>query len=242
MFLPAGAKSLLSEDHLAQQDLALLAVLDFLCECGSVQPVYGLLFKPQEVRRRLLLLLQQVDFSRALHLHMVGVVGVAAPVAPERLANPPLCLPLFQYLLLLKKLPAEGSLAPEEFDSLLDPLAYGDFAPVSIFLWLFPSEWWLKRLCAALPPQRPVFGLPSGPGRLCCCSAGFVTLHQESGGIPPPARGNETRSGIAAPSRVCILVSPARVPRVPGCREHVGGIDAYATYWGLDRNITVYQH
>lgn len=101
-FPPAGAKSLLSEDHLAQQDLALLAVLDFLCECGTVQPAHGLLFKPQEVRRRLLLLLQQVDFSRALHLHMVGgwVGGVCEEAAPhththaQRLANPPLCLPL----------------------------------------------------------------------------------------------------------------------------------------------------
>uniref|UniRef100_A0A8C4HE84 non-specific serine/threonine protein kinase n=1 Tax=Dicentrarchus labrax TaxID=13489 RepID=A0A8C4HE84_DICLA len=91
------AKSLLADDHLAQQDLALLAVLEFLCECGSVQPVHGLLFKPQEVRRRLLLLVEQIDFSKALHLNM--------------------------YLVLLKKLPAEDSLSPEEFDSLLRPLA-----------------------------------------------------------------------------------------------------------------------
>nr|XP_046246217.1 serine-protein kinase ATM isoform X2 [Scatophagus argus] len=92
-----GAKSLLADDHLAQQDLAVLAVLEFLCECGSVQPIHGLLFKPQEVRRRLLLLLEQIDFSKALHLNM--------------------------YLVLLKKLPAEDSLCPEEFDSLLGPLA-----------------------------------------------------------------------------------------------------------------------
>ncbi|XP_010789117.1 serine-protein kinase ATM [Notothenia coriiceps] len=92
-----GAKSLLAEDHLAQQDLALLAVLDFLCECGSMQPVHALLFKPQEVRRRLLLLAEQVDFNKALHLNM--------------------------YLLLLKKLPAEDSLSPEDFDTLLRPLA-----------------------------------------------------------------------------------------------------------------------
>ncbi|XP_078023307.1 serine-protein kinase ATM isoform X1 [Epinephelus lanceolatus] len=92
-----GAKSLLADDHLAQQDLALLAVLEFLCECGSIQPVHGLLFKPQEVRRRLLLLAKQMDFSKALHLNM--------------------------YLVLLKKLPTEDSLSPEEFDSLLRPLA-----------------------------------------------------------------------------------------------------------------------
>ncbi len=69
---PSGAKSLLADDHLAHQDLALLAVLEFLCECGSVQPVHGLLFKPQEVRRRLLLLVDQINFSKALHLNMVS--------------------------------------------------------------------------------------------------------------------------------------------------------------------------
>lgn len=69
---PSGAKSLLADDHLVQQDQALLAVLEFLCECGSVQPVHGLLFKPQEVRRRLLLLVEQMDFGKALHLNMVG--------------------------------------------------------------------------------------------------------------------------------------------------------------------------
>ncbi|XP_028274525.1 serine-protein kinase ATM isoform X2 [Parambassis ranga] len=92
-----GAKSLLADSQLAPQDLALLAVLEFLCECGSVQPFHGLLFKPQEVRRRLLLLVEQVDFSKSLHLNM--------------------------YLVLLEKLPAEDSLSPEEFDSLLRPLA-----------------------------------------------------------------------------------------------------------------------
>ncbi|XP_020498541.2 serine-protein kinase ATM [Labrus bergylta] len=92
-----GAKSMLADDHMALQDLALLAVLEFLCECGSVQPVQRLLFKPQEVRRRLLLLLEQIDFGKAVHLNM--------------------------YLVLLKKLPAGDSLSPEEFDSLLRPLA-----------------------------------------------------------------------------------------------------------------------
>ncbi|CAJ1065758.1 serine-protein kinase ATM [Xyrichtys novacula] len=92
-----GARSLLADDHLAHQDLALLAVLEFVCECGSVQPVHGLLFKPQEVRRWLLQLAEQIDFGKATHLNM--------------------------YLLLLKKLPAGNSLSPEEFDSLLRPLA-----------------------------------------------------------------------------------------------------------------------
>ncbi|KAM8905494.1 serine-protein kinase ATM [Spinachia spinachia] len=94
-----GAKSLLADDRLAQQDVALLAVLELLCECGCARRVPGLLFKPEEVRRRLLLLLlpEQMDFGRALHMNV--------------------------YLVLLKKLPAEDSLSPEEFDALLRPLA-----------------------------------------------------------------------------------------------------------------------
>ncbi|XP_074534953.1 serine-protein kinase ATM [Halichoeres trimaculatus] len=92
-----GAKSLLADDHLSPHDLAVLAILEFLCECGSVQAVHGLLFKPQEVRRRLLLAMDQIDFSKAVQLNM--------------------------YLVLLKKLPTEDSLSPEEFDSLLRPLA-----------------------------------------------------------------------------------------------------------------------
>ncbi|KAM4566592.1 serine-protein kinase ATM isoform 3-T3 [Odontesthes bonariensis] len=92
-----GAKSLLAEDYLAPQDPALLAVLEFLCACGSVQPIHSLLFKPQEVRRRLLLLVEHINFSKALHLNV--------------------------YLVLLTKLPAEDSLSPEEFDLLLRPLA-----------------------------------------------------------------------------------------------------------------------
>lgn len=68
----SGAKCPLAEDNLAHQDLALLAVLEFLCECASIQPVHSLLFKPQEVRRRLLLLLEHIDFTKALHLNMVS--------------------------------------------------------------------------------------------------------------------------------------------------------------------------
>uniref|UniRef100_A0A665TGJ9 non-specific serine/threonine protein kinase n=1 Tax=Echeneis naucrates TaxID=173247 RepID=A0A665TGJ9_ECHNA len=69
---PPGAKSLLAEDHLGQQDMALLAILEFLCECSSAKHVQGLLFKPQDVQRRLLLLLEQIDLSKALHLNMVS--------------------------------------------------------------------------------------------------------------------------------------------------------------------------
>uniref|UniRef100_A0A6Q2YDU3 Telomere-length maintenance and DNA damage repair domain-containing protein n=1 Tax=Esox lucius TaxID=8010 RepID=A0A6Q2YDU3_ESOLU len=99
MFHPLlGAKSLLSEEHLSQHDLAFLASLEFLSLCASAECVYGLSFKPAEVRRKLLLLLEQMDFTKPLHLNM--------------------------YLVLLKKLPAEDTLlAAEEFDSLIKPLA-----------------------------------------------------------------------------------------------------------------------
>uniref|UniRef100_A0A8C5AWJ5 non-specific serine/threonine protein kinase n=1 Tax=Gadus morhua TaxID=8049 RepID=A0A8C5AWJ5_GADMO len=70
--IPTGAQPLLAEEHLASEDLALLASLEFLCVCASVQPAHSLLFKPQEVRRKLLQLLEHVDFSRALHVNMVG--------------------------------------------------------------------------------------------------------------------------------------------------------------------------
>lgn len=83
MLLPSGAKSLLADELLAQQDLALLAILEFLCECSSAPPVHGLLFKPQEVRRRLLLLLEQMDFSKALHLRMVGPSGSSDQVVDQ---------------------------------------------------------------------------------------------------------------------------------------------------------------
>uniref|UniRef100_A0A4W5QBE2 non-specific serine/threonine protein kinase n=1 Tax=Hucho hucho TaxID=62062 RepID=A0A4W5QBE2_9TELE len=92
------AKSLLAEEHLAQQDLAVLASLEFLSLCVSAEFIHGLSFKPAEVRHKLLLLLEQIDCTKPLHLNM--------------------------YLVLLKKLPAEEtSLAAEEFDSLLRPLA-----------------------------------------------------------------------------------------------------------------------
>uniref|UniRef100_A0A674EVG6 non-specific serine/threonine protein kinase n=1 Tax=Salmo trutta TaxID=8032 RepID=A0A674EVG6_SALTR len=89
---------LLAEEHLAQQDLAILAGLEFLSLCVSAEFIHGLSFKPVEIRRKLLLLLEQIDCTKPLHLNM--------------------------YLVLLKKLPAEDtSLAAEDFDSLLRPLA-----------------------------------------------------------------------------------------------------------------------
>ncbi|CAM4557078.1 unnamed protein product [Leuciscus chuanchicus] len=93
-----GTKSALSEEHLSRQDLAFLSVLGFLSLCGSSELNGGFSFKPLDTQRKLLKLLDLTDFSQMLHLHM--------------------------YLSLLKKLPAEvSSLDPEEFDTLLRPLA-----------------------------------------------------------------------------------------------------------------------
>ncbi|KAK7172240.1 hypothetical protein R3I93_004526 [Phoxinus phoxinus] len=93
-----GTKSALSEEHLSRQDLAFLSVLGFLSLCGSSELNAGFSFKPLDTQRKLLKLLDLTDFSQMLHLHM--------------------------YLSLLKKLPAEvSSLDPEEFDTLLRPLA-----------------------------------------------------------------------------------------------------------------------
>ncbi|XP_042342685.1 serine-protein kinase ATM [Plectropomus leopardus] len=148
-----GAKSLLAGDHLAQHDLALLAVLEFLCECGSIQPVHGLPFKPQDVRRRLLLMAEQMDFSKALHLNM--------------------------YLVLLKKLPVEDSLSPEEFDSLLRPV--GDLCSLyrqdqeicaAVLLGLLPSIMSLGKTHHTLEEMRHV------QGSLLQVMTGFCFLSQ----------------------------------------------------------------
>ncbi|RVE64573.1 hypothetical protein OJAV_G00127090 [Oryzias javanicus] len=134
-----GAKCLLAEENLSQQDTALLAALAFLCECASVPPAHGLLFKPYEVRRRLLLFLEQMDFSKALHLNV--------------------------YLVLLKNLPAEDSLSPEEFDLLLRPL--GDLCGLyrqdqelceAVLVTLLPSIKSLGRARPALEDMKHVQG------------------------------------------------------------------------------------
>ncbi|XP_034556513.1 serine-protein kinase ATM [Notolabrus celidotus] len=155
-----GAKSLLADDHLAHQDRAFLAILEFLCECGSVQPVHGLLFKPQEVRRRLLLVVEQIDFGKAVQLNM--------------------------YLVLLKKLPAEDSLSPEEFDSLLRPLAevcsqYRQDQEVcaAVLLGLLPSIKSMGKTHHALEEMRHV------QGSLIQVVYGFCVLSQTGKCIAP---------------------------------------------------------
>lgn len=205
---PSGAKSLLADDHLAQQDLAFLAVLDFLCECGSVQPVHGLLFKPQEVRRRLLLLLEQIDFSKALHLNMVGsscreevwlLLVLVVQLMNINIWISFSILSCWRSFLLRTRSLQRNSIRcfalwrRESFCDCFNAFHIICAANNSLFV--------VRCL------QGPVFSVPSGPRDLCCCSAGFVTLHQEPGENPPRAGGNETRSGISAKSGVWILVS-----------------------------------
>ncbi|XP_065137946.1 serine-protein kinase ATM [Paramisgurnus dabryanus] len=95
--ISTGALSALSEQHLTNQDVAFLSVLGFLSLCASSDLNGGFSFKPLDMQRKLLKLLDLTDFSQPLHLNM--------------------------YLSLLKKLPAEvTSLATEEWDALLRPL------------------------------------------------------------------------------------------------------------------------
>uniref|UniRef100_A0A9J7ZJS6 non-specific serine/threonine protein kinase n=1 Tax=Cyprinus carpio carpio TaxID=630221 RepID=A0A9J7ZJS6_CYPCA len=70
-FLIIGTKSALSEEHLSRQDLAFLSVLGFLSLCASSELNGGFSFKPLDTQRKLLKLLDLIDFSQMLHLHMV---------------------------------------------------------------------------------------------------------------------------------------------------------------------------
>ncbi|XP_059370854.1 serine-protein kinase ATM isoform X1 [Carassius carassius] len=125
-----GTKSALSEEHLSRQDLAFLSVLGFLSLCASSELNSGFSFKPLDTQRKLLKLLDLIDFSQMLHLHM--------------------------YLSLLKKLPAEiTSLDPEEFDTLLRPLA--DVCS----LYRQDQEVCAAILCSLLPSIRCLGRTPS---------------------------------------------------------------------------------
>uniref|UniRef100_A0A8C2EAU1 non-specific serine/threonine protein kinase n=1 Tax=Cyprinus carpio TaxID=7962 RepID=A0A8C2EAU1_CYPCA len=63
-------KSALSEEHLSRQDLAFLSVLGFLSLCASSELNGGFSFKPLDTQRKLLKLLDLINFSQMLHLHM----------------------------------------------------------------------------------------------------------------------------------------------------------------------------
>ncbi|XP_069747371.1 serine-protein kinase ATM isoform X3 [Narcine bancroftii] len=92
-----GAKNVLSEDNLTKHDFLLLDILQFLCCCTAAGQMHILSFRPSEIRRKLLSLIQDHNISKSSHLHM--------------------------YLILLKELPSEeGILASSDFATLLNPL------------------------------------------------------------------------------------------------------------------------
>ncbi|XP_053166934.1 serine-protein kinase ATM [Hemicordylus capensis] len=85
-----GATSPLAEEHLTKQDLLLLDILKFLCIAVTAAPVQTVCFRAADVRRKLLMLIDgnAFDYIKPLHLHM--------------------------YLTLLKELPSEENLLPED--------------------------------------------------------------------------------------------------------------------------------
>nr|XP_014351298.1 PREDICTED: serine-protein kinase ATM [Latimeria chalumnae] len=95
-----GAKSSLSEEHLTKQDSLLLDTLRFLCGCVTAGQMCTVSFRPADIRRKLLLLIEEnsLDTGKPLHLQL--------------------------YLTLLKELPTKESVLPaDSFFSLLKPLS-----------------------------------------------------------------------------------------------------------------------
>uniref|UniRef100_UPI00398F1282 serine-protein kinase ATM-like n=1 Tax=Pristiophorus japonicus TaxID=55135 RepID=UPI00398F1282 len=95
----SGAKSILAEENLTKHDFLLLDILRFLCCCTAAGQIHALSFRSGDIRRKLLMLIQENDhgISKSLHLHM--------------------------YLILLKELPSEESVLPsDDFSILLKPL------------------------------------------------------------------------------------------------------------------------
>ncbi|GCB70201.1 hypothetical protein scyTo_0010722, partial [Scyliorhinus torazame] len=94
-----GAKSILAEENLTKHDFLLLDTLRFLCCCTAAGQMHVLSFRPSDIRRKLLMLIEEKDhsISKSLHLHM--------------------------YLILLKELPAEECVLPsDDFSILVKPL------------------------------------------------------------------------------------------------------------------------
>nr|XP_009682092.1 PREDICTED: serine-protein kinase ATM isoform X1 [Struthio camelus australis] len=85
-----GAVSPLAEEQLTKQDLLLLEILRFLCICVTTVQIQTVSFRASDIRRKLLMLTDRSTFDSAkpLHLHM--------------------------YLVLLKELPIEENLLPED--------------------------------------------------------------------------------------------------------------------------------
>ncbi|XP_041054809.1 serine-protein kinase ATM isoform X1 [Carcharodon carcharias] len=94
-----GAKSILAEENLTKHDFLLLDTLRFLCCCTAAGQVHVLSFRSSDIRRKLLMLIEEQDhsISKSLHLHM--------------------------YLILLKELPSEECVLPsDDFSILVKPL------------------------------------------------------------------------------------------------------------------------
>ncbi|NXJ58989.1 ATM kinase, partial [Rostratula benghalensis] len=85
-----GALSPLAEEQLTKQDLLLLEILRFLCICVTAVPLQTVSFRASDIQRKLLMLTDSsvFDSAKPLHLHM--------------------------YLVLLKELPVEEHLLPED--------------------------------------------------------------------------------------------------------------------------------
>ncbi|KAJ6662351.1 hypothetical protein lerEdw1_012515 [Lerista edwardsae] len=90
-----GASSPLSEEHLTKQDLLLLDILKFLCVAVTAAPIQTVCFRASDIQRKILMLIDgnAFDYCKPLHLHV--------------------------YLLLLKELPSEENLLPEDHVLLL---------------------------------------------------------------------------------------------------------------------------
>ncbi|KAG8452945.1 hypothetical protein GDO86_004664 [Hymenochirus boettgeri] len=67
-----GAVSPLSEEHLNKPELVLLQTLEFLCLCSSAAQSHTLNFRPSDIRRKLLALIDNnvLDINKPLHLHV----------------------------------------------------------------------------------------------------------------------------------------------------------------------------
>ncbi|XP_063807673.1 serine-protein kinase ATM isoform X2 [Pseudophryne corroboree] len=83
-----GAVSPLSEEHLTKSEMVLLQTLQFLCFCASADANHTANFRPSDIRRKLLNLIDtSLDMSKPLHLHVylqvlndLPVKDVALPV------------------------------------------------------------------------------------------------------------------------------------------------------------------
>ncbi|CAJ0954489.1 unnamed protein product [Ranitomeya imitator] len=68
-----GAVSPLSEEHLTKPEMVLSQTLQFLCFCASTAISHNVNFRPSDIRRRLLNLIDtSLDTSRPLHLRVSG--------------------------------------------------------------------------------------------------------------------------------------------------------------------------